>query len=208
MKFQKLKELEKVCPVPVWFYSIPSTQIFELLPILDTSINNPSYDRWAPAIKSLVDTYGSNFYITRQNIGLGGDLKTLAETYYILHVDKYINGIINIRQHAKGYFSVQPGVKRMILLKHMNLHNVQFVCFNKKIPQADQFLIKLFNKQFSYSEKEIGPEIQDHTWTEILKQRLTDKPIHVKINNYEVTLNDIVFLKKAAYKANWKIVYK
>lgn len=208
MKFKKLKELEKICSVPVWLYSIPSTQIFELLPDLDIDVMDPNYDRWEPTIKILSDDYGLDFYINNDNIFSHPNLKTIAETFYILHVDKCINGIVNIRQHKNGYYKVQPGVKRMIIMKLLKLHNVQFVCFDKKIPNADKFLIKVLNKRFSYAEKEIGPEIHDPEWNSVLKQRLTDKPIHVKINNYQVVLDDIVFLKKTAYKSIWKLVYK
>lgn len=208
MKFRKYKELKKICSVPVWMYSIPSTQIFALLPNLDIEKVTPKYDRWAPTINKVVEKFGNKFSINRENIFKNTNLKTLAEVYYILHVDKYVDGVINIRQNKNGYYSVQPGVKRIIMLKHMNLHNVQIVCFDKKLPNADRYLVKMFNKDFLYSEENIGPEIHDPDWHETLKQRLEDTPIDVIITNYEVRLNDIVFLNRHAYKATWKMAYK
>lgn len=207
MNFRKLTELRELCSIPVWIYSIPSFQIFELLPKLDIESNTPNYDRWETTISTITSTFGNRFYIDRENVFQLSSLKTLAEIYYILHIDKRINGVINIR-NTENYFSVQPGVKRIIMLKHMNLHNVQYVCFNKKIPNADKYLIKAFNKKFSYSEKEIGPEIQDPSWHDVFKKRLSKNSIQVDINTYEVKLDNILFLKKDVYKAPWKVAYK
>ena len=208
VKFSKHKELKKICTVPVWMYSIPSTQLFDLLPNLNIEIVTPTYDRWKTTIDSIVDKVGKEFFINDDNVYKESEFKTLAEIYHILHVDKYVEGVINIRQSNKGYYSVQPGVKRVIMLKHMTLHNVHVVCFDKKIPGADRYLIKELPKQFLYTEKEIGPEIHDIEWHEVLKSRLKETPIKVKITNYEVFLNDIIFLKKIAYKAPWKMAYK
>lgn len=202
--FLKFKELKKLCSRPVWMYNIPSDTIFDLLPSLNIELNNPSYDRWKPTITTAVENFGNEFVINDNK----GALKTLAETYHILHIDKYIDGVINIRQSDKGYFSVQPGVKRIIMLKHMMYHKVQIVCFDKKIPNADQYLTNMFNQKFKFVEDDIGPEIHHISWDSDLKKRLQKNPITVKITNYEVLLNDILFFKKTAYKANWKLVYK
>lgn len=194
-------DLLQHCNTPVYLYSIPSNKLKYVIP----EIFSKEYDRW----KIIVDRslkQGLEFVIN-ENIWENSAYSSLAEIYHILHVDKYIDGFINIRYNKK-HWKIQPGIKRFFMVDNMAVHNVKFICFNKPLKNARQYINKEFNKTYRLLSTNLGYELQDPKWPLELQERVIENPIHVKIVSNKITMNNVLFFERKTFKSRWELVYE
>lgn len=194
-------QLKQHCDVPVYLYSIPSNKVKSVVPYVHTD----DYDRWELIVNRSLE-YGLEFTIDFSIKGHPAH-SSLAEIYHILHVDKHIDGFINIRYKDKKW-KIQPGIKRYFMVDNLPLHNVKFISFNRQLKNAKQYLKNVLPKTYRLLSTNLGYELQDPIWPVELEKRVTENPIHVKIISNKIYMNDIVFFERKTYKSKWELIYE
>jgi len=202
------KDLEKYCTVPFGLYKVPSNKIYEIFPTLYSSVYHDNYDRWADCLDYCYQQYGNNFTIDQALFRSHKKYhSSLAEIYHIAHIDKCINGYVNIRYDNNSY-KVQPGIKRLLLLECMPVHNVPCIVFGKTPHTKKLRKDTKIKRPQRLVYAELGFELQDWHWDQELKSRLSKENIQVNITSYSCTMNGITFFERDAYKKPWRLVYK
>jgi virulence-associated protein VapD len=192
------------CKVPFNLYKVPSSKFHDYVPALKRYPYGR--DRWSDNLDPCLQRYGNKFIIDAESVYLNRyeHYTSLAEIYHILHVDKRINSFINVRYNKKSY-KIEPGVKRSLLLEHLPFHDVPVVVFNGKLkhlkPQTQITGYELL-------DRELGPELRNSNWDNILKDKLSKELIEVYIDSRICVMNDITFFERESTNDKWKIVYK
>lgn len=172
-------------------HKINSKDFFQYFP--DVVLN---YDRWADCLDYCLENYDDTFTITAENVWLSACryYSSLAEIYHILFVDKKINDYINVRGK-----SVQPGLKRVMLLEYLDPHEIKVVEFK------DKKFYDFQDKNSKINKTEIGYEIRDFSWENELTNRLTKQPLNCIFKGNNLYINNIHIFTK---KDTWSLVYK